>query len=92
MTLSPDTCKLTMSQPLVPGALDTGNWFVRWSNNSRIISSATAAGSVITIALGFGSGDSGPNVVSYSPPPSDVQRLGTLTPAAAFADFPITVT
>ena len=78
-----------MSGPVVPGNLDGANWYVRYANNSRVIDAVSAADDVVTISLGFGLADAGPNVVSYSPPPHDLVSLHGGEPVAAWADWPI---
>jgi len=88
-SIPPERVKITMSGPVVPGAPHRANWYVRYSNNSRIIDAVSADGSVVTISLGFGSADPGPNVVSYSPPPHDLVSLYGGEPVAAWADWPI---
>lgn len=74
---------------MVPGALDDANWFVRYSNNSHHIDAVSAAGPVVTIDLGIGLPDPGPNVVSYSWVRPDLVSLYGGQPVAAWADWPI---
>jgi len=84
---------VTFDQPLVPGALDPANWFLRFNNTfiSPLVipGNPSAAGSTVSIIFFTAGPDPGPDVVSFSPPPNDVVSLATAIPAAAFSDFPL---
>jgi hypothetical protein len=69
-------------------ALDVANWTVRLGNFLQVVSSAVAAGSIVTLQRTNGPGQPGADVVSFAPPPDDVISAAGL-PAAAFSDLPI---
>jgi hypothetical protein len=81
---------VTFDKPLVAGVLNAGNWFVRVGGNSYGITSAISLIPAVLLTLGAPVLNPGPNVVSYSPPPFDVLSSGSLVPAEAFSDFPVT--
>lgn len=88
-TWSSPKCTVTFSQPLTPGPLNPGNWFVRVGDRSQTIFIAAAVAPNTVELTSIGSGPNpGPDVVSYSPPPFDV--TGPTGDAQAFADYPIT--
>jgi hypothetical protein len=81
---------VTWSYALQAAAGAIGNWWLRFNNQSRTIDSVNHVGGVTVIAHSPGGVDFGPNRCSYSPPP--FLAVGSSgTPAAAFADFPVTV-
>lgn len=91
-TLGP-TVLVTFSENLVPGTLWHGNWFVRWNNLHVRITHADSVGlpasPVVRLVKGLTGLAAGPNVVSYSPPPFDVQSFATGLRAHRFSDFPL---
>ncbi len=92
MALPMGTWSVTFDRPLLAGALNAANWTFNAGDEIRNATDATAAGNVV-------SGDSvtmvenaGPDVVNYAAAPADVVSDEDAMPAAAFSDFPLTVT
>jgi len=83
---------VTFDQPLRPDpALETTNWFVRYNGQAPLVQTALAVANRVVLSLGMGPANPGPSVVSFSPPPDDVQAAAPPhPPTAAFADFPLT--
>lgn len=83
---------VTFDQPLRPDpALETTNWFVRRNGQAPLVQTAFADANRVVLTLGMGPGNPGPNVVSFNPPPFDVQAAAPPhEPTAAFTDFPLT--
>jgi len=83
---------VTFNQPLRPDpALETANWFVRHNGQAPLVHAALAVADRVVLSLGIGPGNPGPNVVSFNPPPFDVQEAAPPhEPTAAFSDFPLT--
>lgn len=80
----PDTVVVTFDQPLVPAVLAVANWFVRFNNQTYIITAAaTPPGSTVILTLGLPGADVGPNRVIFTPPPFDL-LADCGTPVAAF--------
>lgn len=70
---------------------DLPNWNVRYLNQKPAVTDVTSLGGVVIVSLGFGPPDVGPDVVSYSPPPFDLEsNTAKHLKAPAFVDFPIT--
>lgn len=85
----PPSVFVRFDQPLVAGVgWDTGNWFVRWLNETRAVTQVSTVGDQVVLDLAAGVGGLGPNVVSFSPPPFDIEGLfGNV--ADPFADYPL---
>jgi len=83
---------VTFDQPLRPDpALETTNWFIRHNGLSLLVLTAYVLADRVVLSHGFASGNPGPNVVSFNPPPFDVQGAAPPhDPTAAFSDFPLT--
>lgn len=82
-------CDVTFDRPLVlAGALDLGNWHVRFLSGMFNVTAAAAAGSIVTLDLfALGPGPPG-DWVSFSPPPHDVVSAeGAAAPA--FSEYPL---
>ena len=87
---APDTMTVTFDQALVPGPLQHLNWSADVDALEYECISAVAAGAIVTLDLGpIGAAPAGRRV-TYAATPADVVSLATGTPAAAFADFPVT--
>jgi len=78
------TYVVQFDQALTPGVLDPSNWSVRRANQIHQAITATAAGSQVSGTLALGTGNAGPDVVAFAPPPYDVVSAGTGLVAAAF--------
>lgn len=79
---------MTFSKPLIPGALDPGNWTARHASFDWSCNTAVATGSIVTCDMAQGGEASAEEQCSYDPPPFDV--VGTRGyPAVAFTNFPI---
>lgn len=85
----PHNAVVTFDRPLQPGVLDPGNWFFRWANWGYPANNVGAAGTDVTIWPATGSGQVGPSIVNYTPPPFDVLSVPG-QPADAFSGFPLT--
>lgn len=81
----------TFDQSLQPGVLDEGNWTVRSLLAPYLVTSATAAGNVVSGASTGGLPAGGPAVMGYAPPPFDVVNA-IAQPTFAFSGFPVVVT
>lgn len=79
---------MDFDQALVPGVLDFANWSWRYNNVRFNATDAAALSNRVTVNGTAGAADPGANVCSFSPPPFDVTNAA-LTPAPAFADYPI---
>lgn len=77
---------------LVPGGLDAANWTIRANDTAYDVVAASANDAQVVGASNAGDENIGADVISYSPPPFDVVESVNNLPAAAFADFPLTVT
>lgn len=78
-------------QALKPGILwDTANWFVRWNNLTRPVTNVTTVGAQAVLQLDAGVLGMGPDVVSFSPPPFDIEGLWN-NPVQAFLPYPLIV-
>lgn len=76
---------------LEDGPLDQLNWWVRASNSKRTgLVPAFAHNKVVTCPVGFPVINPGADACFYVPPPFDVRSRHDL-PAAAFAEFPMTL-
>lgn len=86
-----DPVVVTFSHPLVDAAsIDVTNWFVRENNLDMTVTIAKIVAGVVELTLGSVVADIGPDVVSFTPPPSDVLSDTTRQVAApGFADFPL---
>lgn len=75
-------------QPLVGGSVDPTNWWF-WKGFARRIGlTAHVIGNRVFGMSGPAGYDPKPDHVDYNPPPFDVMNLD-LTPADAFADYPL---
>lgn len=82
---------MTFDRPLIGGVSNKNNWFVRQNNFKQPVQAPPIiAGNQVTALTNFPVLDIGPDVVTFTPPPFDVVATNGL-PAAAFADFPLTV-
>lgn len=87
--LTPATL-VTFSHSIRPDSLDTGNWFVRFANQSYPVTGAIVIAGKVQLTFAAPIIDLGPNVVSYSPPPFDViSNTAKPVPAGAFTDYPL---
>ena len=86
-----DPVTITFSHPLVDvPAINLDNWFVRETNLDKTVTAASVVGGVVELTLGSVAADVGPDVVSFTPPPSDVLSDTTKQiPAPGFTDFPL---
>lgn len=82
---------VTFDKILTAGALAAGSWTFRASDSNFAADTAVAAGNTVSGASTEGSENAGADVVNYAATPADVLSLTGL-PAAAFTDFPLTVT
>lgn len=91
-TLNPATgiAEVVFDQPLVPGALDNGNWFVVGDASEWSTLGAVAAASTVTLTLTRSLANPSPGVTYGAITPDVVGLVGGL-PAAEFFQFPITV-
>lgn len=83
---------VTFNHDLVVGLFDTGNWFVRMTNLERIVGTVQifpGAQTEVLLSTFIGPADMGPDVVTYTPPPSDIVSDFGFVPADPFADFPL---
>lgn len=82
---------VSFSHNILDTALQRANWFVRRTNVLRAVDAATVQpGGDVRLQTSVGAADTGPDVVSYSPPPFDVvSDTAVQVPAEAFADFPL---
>ncbi len=85
----PQVFQVTFDQAVVPGALNTTNWFVRWNNQSHTVTMAAAGGSTVDLSATPGAPSIGGNVVSYTAA-APLRLVGLLNglDAPAFVDFP----
>lgn len=83
---------VTFDANLVPGPVNTANWFFRANSTEYDPDTAVAVQNRVQGTSTAGIENVGANVVSFSPPPFDVIENIGLKPAAAFADFPLVVT
>lgn len=86
---------VTFNHPLLPGGLDAANWSVRSGNLRFTIATAFVPAFTPTVVdLMYvlpGAADPGPDVVDYTPPPSDViSDTARQIPAPGFLNFPLT--
>lgn len=82
---------VAFDQPLKRGAAwDTANWFVRWSNLTRPVVNVTTVDAQVVLQLDAGVLSPGGDVVSFSPPPFDIEGLWQ-NPVQAFTDYPLIV-
>lgn len=69
-------------------AIDVENWWARLKNKAQVITAAASIPESVMLVREDDCDDLGPDVVSYRPPPHDVE-----TPegghAAPFEDFPV---
>ncbi len=87
--------QVTFNHPLIQGALDHDNWSVRFGDERFAISNASVGAFPPTdIILSYdmpGVPDVGPDVVDFTPPPSDViSDTARQIPAPGFLNFPMT--
>lgn len=82
---------ITFDRPLTPAALAIANWTIRAANTFFNVTAASSSGLIVSGSSDTGDEDLGPDVISYAAAPADVISTRGI-PAAAFADFPITVT
>lgn len=82
---------VTFDKALQSGALNAANWDFIATDIDFTGLTAVAAGSVVSGTSAAGLGDIGPDAANYAAAPADVLSLTGL-PAAAFVDFPLTVT
>lgn len=82
---------VTFDKILTAATLAAGNWTFVASDSEFTADTAVAAGDTVSGTATEGSEAPGPNIVNYAAAPADVLNL-TGHPAAAFSDFPLTVT
>ncbi len=82
---------VTFDKILTAGALAIANWTFRASDSLFSTDTAVAAGNTVSGTSTEGFENAGADVVNYAAAPADVLNL-TGQPAAAFTDFPLTVT
>jgi len=91
-TLGPDA-QVEFSEHLVQGALNPGNWSLRWANNRYpVLAAAVPLGfphAFVNLTKGAPVPDPGPDSVSFLAVPPDVVSLATGVPSAPFAGFPM---
>lgn len=85
-----NSVQVLFDRELAPGVLDPSNWHATESVSRFGFNTASAAGSVVTLSNRFAAGVGPSLVLDYAPPPFDLLSLQG-TPAAAFANFPISV-
>ncbi len=86
---------VVFNHPLKDGLLDKTNWSVRFGDERFTMSDANVSEFVPNqVNLSYdlpGAPDVGPDVVSYTPPPSDViSDTARQIPAPGFLNFPMT--
>lgn len=82
---------VTFDRLLTAATLAIANWTIRAADTIFDVTAASAAGLLVSGTSDTGIEDAGPDVISYAAAPADVLNL-TGQPAAAFTDFPLTVT
>jgi hypothetical protein len=82
--------RVTFDRPILNQPLATGNWSGRLNNKAFSVTSAVVAPpSSVDVTTGPGPADVGPDEIAYAATPADVVSLAGGTPAAAFANFPV---
>lgn len=85
---------VVFDEPLVPGAVDASNWAAsakigagqrNYAGQVAVVTGATVSFTTADAGIGFP-----PDAVFYAATPADIVCLNGC-PAAAFADFPLTV-
>lgn len=92
-TVSTSVLVMDFDRPLIAGPVDAANWSVHHATtkyNGAVATAATPGPHQVTVQLfpGFPPPSPGSRAY-YNPPPFDVRSLSG-SPAALFADFPIT--
>jgi len=79
---------VAFDQPLTPATLDPTNWALRYGAFDRLIDSAAASGTTVTLRWTTQTARTDPEGLDYTPPPYDVTNLDLL-PAPGFTGFPV---
>ena len=71
-------------------AIDIENWWARINDKLQVITAAAAIPAGVMLVVTAGAADAGPDVVSFDPPPFDVETDAGGR-AAPFENFPVSV-